>query len=269
MAAFRKAVEINPNYGQATPNLGIDYTSMGTATPVAAPSDNGAGKAPDVHVQLGVAYKAKNLHDEAIKEFEAALALSPSRAEIYNNIGDIHYTRGHIAEAVAAFQKAVQTNPQLVEGYVNLGMVYATQGQLDAAIAVFKNALSLNPGFARVHFEMGLALYRKGSLEEAVASLSQALSINPHYADAHYQLGVVSYKQSRFDLAIQYLRRAIELDPSYSLNAEAALYLRVALAHKGRFGASIVQYKRAARLSPDNAGHFESMGRPYQKLGDL
>ena len=49
--------------------------------------------------------------DGALRDFKTAIALEPSSADAYSNIGTIHYVQGRFGEAAAWYEKAAALNP--------------------------------------------------------------------------------------------------------------------------------------------------------------
>lgn len=90
------------------------------------------------HHALGIFYLTQHKHREAIKEFEAALKLSPNDARIHNDLGSAHFelaksgprekkldelTRSH-----EAFTRATQLDPNLLEALFNKSLVLTELG---------------------------------------------------------------------------------------------------------------------------------------------
>jgi len=67
--------------------------------------------------------------DEAIKEFRAALAITPTSAETLNNLGIALGSQGKIDDAIAEFQLALKLRPGFPDAQKNLAMALRARGK--------------------------------------------------------------------------------------------------------------------------------------------
>ncbi len=141
----------------------------------------------------GVESYKKGKYDEAIAEFDQALAKKPRYADAYAARGAAWYRKGKYDKALGDQAQALRLNPNIVAAYNNRGLAWTAKGQYDKAIADFTQGLAINPALAiRVEDAEFFILYnnrgnvrrQKGEYAKAVADYSQALAENPRYADA-------------------------------------------------------------------------------------
>ena len=71
---------------------------------------------------LGMAYEAKGLLDEAISCYQKAININPAQADIYNNIGNTFKNRHKIQEAESFYRLSLQKNPD--NPYVHSNLVF-------------------------------------------------------------------------------------------------------------------------------------------------
>ena len=114
LAAFRRAVELRPEYAEAHNNLGLVLSKMG---------------------------KEK----EATEAFQEALRLDPAMAEVYNNLGFMYHTSGQLDRAVQMFGQAIQNNADSAVAYTNLGNSFYGLKQPEKAVEAWRRALELDP----------------------------------------------------------------------------------------------------------------------------
>ncbi|HRY29978.1 MAG TPA: tetratricopeptide repeat protein [Elusimicrobiota bacterium] len=115
---------------------------------------------PAVFEKLGYAYAKEmrtrgadgrpvlrpEMADKAVKAYQRAAELDPARAGVYNNLGNIFYTRGDQRRAMEQWAKAVQADPNQLDVRLNLGKVYYLNGRLKEAVEQFRKVLELQPG---------------------------------------------------------------------------------------------------------------------------
>ena len=87
-------------------------------------------------------------------------------------------------EAVANFDQALALKPDFVEVLISRGIALFSLGRFADAVASYDGALALQPD-PEVFSIRGLALYMLGRFDEAVLSHDRALALKPDYAEAH------------------------------------------------------------------------------------
>jgi len=218
-----------------------DSESLWTRT-LACTSDNSAA-----HNKLGNAFLKQGRLDDAMLQYQQALAISPDE-ETYDNLGYVSFQQGKLDEAVAQFQKALEINPNYSEAYYNLGNAFLRQGKMEEAIACYQMALKCNSDDARIYSNLGSAFRQQGRLAEAVAQFQKALQINPDYAEVHNNLGAVFAQQGRRDEAISQFQKTLATKPDY---AEARFNLGNSLFQQGNVAEAIAQFQKALEIKPD------------------
>lgn len=114
----------------------------------------------DSHYDLGVAYKAMGLVDEAIAAFQRALRGTTRRPRTYEALGQCFLERGQHSVAMAVLQRAVQEgglgDEQLVGVYYLLGRTAEAMNQRDDAVRYYERVLAVDITFSDVADRMGL-----------------------------------------------------------------------------------------------------------------
>lgn len=104
--------------------------------------------------------------DEAINEFNAALAIHPRFAEAHYSLGVIAYQQGRMQAAEAFFLRALEYEPRDIKTINNLGSLYASTGRTSEAARTFERGLAMVPGDQLIRVNLEIArkeLARKGS----------------------------------------------------------------------------------------------------------
>lgn len=98
IAAFRKAIQIDPNYLNAHLNLGVTLYTQGKL-------------------------------DEAIAAYRKAIQIDPNFVDAHFNLGFTLYVQGKLDEAIAAYRKVIQIDPNYVNAHNNLEVALKAQGK--------------------------------------------------------------------------------------------------------------------------------------------
>jgi tetratricopeptide (TPR) repeat protein len=127
IAAYQQALAINPNNALAQNNLAalVQKTQPDLAPTPAPPNPNPA----QAHLQRGYALLQKGAVDEAIAEYQKALAINPDYAEAHNNLGSALGQKGELAAAVVQFQEALRLKPDFADAQKNLATAQAMARQ--------------------------------------------------------------------------------------------------------------------------------------------
>ncbi len=97
------------------------------------------------HLDHGRACLDKGKYDDAIADYDKAIALVPNFALAYTNRGSAYYRKGEYERAIADHSKAIAIDPNHANAYYNRGVAYEQKGDKDQAIADFRKVLEINP----------------------------------------------------------------------------------------------------------------------------
>jgi Tfp pilus assembly protein PilF len=161
--------------------------------------------APTNHFALALYNQRIGNYDEALSHYRALLAQGDS-AEIHNNIGLISVEQGRLDEAVREYQRAIALDPKYVKAHNNLGVVYMRMNRGSDAASELRVALSIDP--RNVESIVNLALVQKaaGRLADARDLLRRAVAIDPSSAGSHYNLAVFADESGDRASAIEHYR---------------------------------------------------------------
>ena len=113
--AFRKAIELKPDYALAYYQLALSVEQSG-----------------DV--------------DRAIQELENALAKLPGNIDFKFDLGRMYFNTGRINDAARQFQDIVQVSPNHANARYSLGLSLERLGNISRALEEYRKVLELNPG---------------------------------------------------------------------------------------------------------------------------
>jgi len=153
----------------------------------------------------GVDWGAKDDNDRAIADYNEAIRLDPTYANMYNNRGNAWGAKGDYDRAIADFNEAIRLDPTFAIAYRNRGMTWRDKGDNDRAIADFNEAVRVDPKYADAYQSRGIIYLYSGALPKALADLNQATELDPKDAFAALWLDIASKRShvaSRLSQAI-------------------------------------------------------------------
>ena len=189
VSCFEKAVELDPNYGQAYAALSLTYweSAHNLWTYNLGVSWVEAGNRAERYLEMAMhnpsplAYQAASRlhidsqqHELAIAQAQRALALDPNDANSYLAIAYAVIYAGRPQEALNFIEKAMRLNPHYPDYYLYiLGLAHFHLDQYEEAVTLFEKAVKLNPVNYVPLIPLSAAQAQLGREQEAAATLDK------------------------------------------------------------------------------------------------
>lgn len=226
---------------------------------------------PETKNLLGLAFMRKGMYNEAIDEFEGAIALDPENSIIYNNLGNAYIAVDRLDEAIDVLEKAITLSPDFADLHNNLGRAYLKKSQCKKAVESFEKAISINTYYPDAFYNLALAYVLNAHTREdfslsvdcyshVMDYMEKATRINPNFTNEHFQRGEEFLRKNEYLKAYQEFERGYRsgshtTDMSFILD----FYLRVI--HGGKRLRSGIIWKHIRKL--------EEMLKKYPNYADL
>jgi tetratricopeptide (TPR) repeat protein len=133
--ALQQAVSLLPR-AQTYCSLGDVLRRQGEHTAAVAAYKKAIQHEPDhaeAHVGLGIALKEQGDLDTAILAYERAIALKPDHAIAHFGLGNALRRQGRLEDAIAAYERAVACRPKFAEAYASIATVLVEQDRFQEA----------------------------------------------------------------------------------------------------------------------------------------
>jgi TolB-like protein len=129
------------------------------------------------HYVRGQVLRAQNRFDEAIPEYETALALDRNSVNALAGLGQCKFFTGALDEVIPTHEQAIRLSPRdpsLPNWYWRVGRVHLLQSRLDEAVYWIEKARNSNPLLAGPRGWLASAYALKGDQERAAIELAEA-----------------------------------------------------------------------------------------------
>ena len=187
---YRQALAEEPSYAPAYAGLANCYIALGNtgrlpsseALPMAKAAalkavalDDTLGEA---HASLG---QVKSFYDwdwnGGDREFQRAIALDPSAANVRHLYAGQLACVGRLDDALVQIGRALQIDP--FSPIINLrkGYIFYFQHKYDGAIEQYKKTIERNPTFSLAYMQLGWCYEQKAMMREAIEALEKARAL--------------------------------------------------------------------------------------------
>jgi tetratricopeptide (TPR) repeat protein len=181
-SSINRALTLDPNNALAHAiyvEILVDsyYSGTGTfegLTKAADESRIAIDLAPDTletHRARGIILEATQNYEEAISEFQAALAINENIPDLHLFLGRNYRILGVYDKAVEEFTRADTLNPGDPTPDLLISRTYATVGEYAKAVQYAQEAMDDNPTDANLRGNLGVMFYRNFQWPEAVEQL--------------------------------------------------------------------------------------------------
>ncbi len=154
-------------------------------------------------------------------------------ADAHHLLGLAYSMIGQPEDALVEYDRALALNPKYVDAHLNRAVTLNELGRYDDAVAAFKAAQGLggvdHTGFpapeasrlANLHAELAEAYVEAGGLPQAIEQYAKAAELRPEFLDLRYRLARLRLEVGDVALARRELEAILEARPSF-FDARAA-----------------------------------------------
>jgi predicted O-linked N-acetylglucosamine transferase (SPINDLY family) len=135
----------------------------------------------DIRTHHGLALQGLGQHEEALADFDRALALNPAAALALLYRGDLLLELGRAGDALASYDRLIQLAPNFDEAWFRRGAAFWALNRADEALASYRKCLALNPRRFGAAFNIGTTLLKLDRYDEACAAFEAAHALNPDH----------------------------------------------------------------------------------------
>lgn len=267
--AFRRALELNPRSPEAHYYLGTLFLRLGEWTE-AERHFRAAGELRTDHLSdmigLARALQMQGRLDEATTLAHAARARFPQSAEPTYALGLMTLERGQSADALRWFDATLALSPEHGMAHRQRGMVLMSMHQFVPAAAALQRAAQLMPGDFTTFYNLGALLQLSENPRAAIAPLQRAYELRKddelgkavHQAlidlevndlEVLRHLGFVDAARGDIERADEWAERCLAIDPEH---APCQFLKGLVLKEREEFDAASAMLVSAAQGLPDN-----------------
>lgn len=160
---FKRALEIDPGFTDASVGLSIIYNDLGKydegksvfedAQRVLAQNKMRADpyieeKLSSKHLELGDLYFQYQRFDEALEQYYKAAALTSRKPDVQMKVVEVYLRKNQAGKAVKELKRLVEMYPSYTQAKLKLGVVYYNSNRVVEAIQEWEGVLMRDPQHA-------------------------------------------------------------------------------------------------------------------------
>ena len=219
---FRRALEKDPTYADATAGLGEAFWRKYQLThdpqwadAAIANCQKAAHLKPNLvsaYSCLGRVYRAKGNYDESARQYREALKIDSANDDVYGGLAASYEQLGRLDEAEQLYKQAISARPNYWATYNWLGLFYMEHARYDEAASLFSHVVALAPDSFTGYYNLGAVRILQGKYSDAVPLLERSISIRPT-GNALSDLAMAYFQMRRYPESAAKFEDAVKLDP--------------------------------------------------------
>lgn len=213
---------------------------------------------------LSDAYIKLNNADSAQIALEIGTQKFPKNAYLHRNLGYIYGSRGMIEEAISEYEKALAINDTTASDWKQVANLYIRNDQQDEAINAYKKVVGLNPKDQEAQKTLSQLYKSTGDADAAIQGMEEVKKLDPQNVENLFSLGKEYFNIEDFDNAIVNFNALLNLKPG---DISALSYLGASYSNSGQCNKAIAAYKKAIDIQPDNKKLHTDVATCYKELG--
>lgn len=213
LAAFRSAVELEPDSPLRLVDLGSAYARMENVPEAAAAFERALRIDPGygiAHLGLARVYELREDGNAAAEEYRAALAVSPDLEEAVLGLEGLERARNRPERARAVLEEALEREPNKTVFLSHLIQVLRDSGSYKESVPYLERLAAIQPLDPDAPFYLAHTLAGLGDTEGALRWYARVIELDPNAVDAYYNIACIYGRTNREDAAIEWLKNALD-----------------------------------------------------------
>ena len=193
LAAAQELARRFPGYAEAYACLGTAHRELKSYADATAAYRHALQLDPDYSygwVGLGVNYFTQGKDDEAVVAYRQAIKVQPDSALPWSKLGELYCQQEKYADAISTYRQMTRLDPDDPAGWANLGICYEGHGRWNEAITAYQRAVELEPDYPFAWVRLGVTCGQTGRRDESLLAYRQAIQHKPDFPATWLSLGV-------------------------------------------------------------------------------
>lgn len=276
LAAYAKAVQINPNSGDLYYFLALshsnlkNYPEQGTAAMEAI--KKGTKYIGESYLLAGEALRKERRYAEAIEAYQRALTAKEDNPAVYRTMAELYRHLSRFNDAITTARKGLKFSPNDGNIYTELSWYYSLADRNPEAVQAAQAAIRFSPDQSVGYTNLCRAYNETNQYQMAINNCNKALQISPNDGETYFYLGRAYDLIGKPSEAPKYYSKAVgglvEFTQSNTEDSDGFYILGNAYYADNQQDKAIEAYKKSLELSPGFTKARYNLGAIYSIKGN-
>lgn len=214
---------------------------------------------------LGFCNLQRGSRDQAIQDFQKAIAVQPGFKPAHNNLGGIYLLQGRARDAIVEFKEVVRIDPNDSQAYFNLARAELASNDNRSGLEHLNKAYALDPTSTPVAMALAQLHLQQGHREAGQPIAQELGGVHVPDSQSEIQLGDLLLSYGLEEAALEHFRRARHTD---TRSGEILFALAMDHFKKQNYKAVLVLLDSLEPLRQNSSVWHELAGESAFRLGD-
>ncbi|MCG9879847.1 MAG: tetratricopeptide repeat protein [Bacteroidia bacterium] len=220
----------------------------------------------DMLFEIAYVYDENDLFLLAANYFKKIIEEEPALEQAYFELANCYSMVYQNEEGIKWINKLIDLDPYNLGAWYNLGVIYGKMEQHREAINAFEFCLAIDEEYSIARFNRANALVELDEFEDAIKDYIEVIRIEGGDSISFCNLAGCYERIGELTLARDNYSKAAKINPNL---AEAWFGIGITFQKEGQYKDSLVFFKRALLLEPENAEFLLVMAECEYQLNNF
>ena len=133
----------------------------------------------NVHANLATVYENMGQLEEAIRHYQEALELLPTKPSLHRDLAGVYWKKRHYAEAAPHYKQVIMHDATDAQVIYRLGLISLMKENYLEAVSLFQKVIAIEKTHVRAYGALGVAYQELGNIPEAIRTFERVLELEP------------------------------------------------------------------------------------------
>ena len=224
-------------------------------------------KNPELYLVRGdYWFNTLNNGSRAAENYKRSQDFSPNSTRARVRLGQLYTRIKSYPDALTYYQEALAIDPSFAPAYLEMGFLYAKMKQPKESKENFKKYLDLSSGNIAAKRRYANMLIQTEDYKEAIVQIHQILAVDSvTFNDLNRALAYSYFEEKQYTQAKYYIGKFIANAPAEKINANDYIYYGRILSKNGQDSLGVIQLEKAFKLDSTNIELLSEIATSYNK----
>jgi len=214
------------------------------------------------HQNLGLAFLQMEMYEEAEREFNRILEISPNDVIARFYTGIIFSKLGDYKKAIEQFKNILKGGFECPALYNNIGVFYELMEDYDNAINILNEGKEKFPDNSYILMNLAISHFKAGNIEQSITFFDAALKIKDDLPPCYFYWAIILLQKGETEHALNMLLKGAVYNPPYPqfYNNLGRIY-----EISGEYDKAEEMYKKAEEINPKYEQAIRNLGEFYYR----